>query len=242
VRYSKLASSGGHVLALRSDGAAIAWGDNTYGQASVPPLVGGLTYTQVASGDFHSAALRSDGAVITWGTSQFGLLNVPVLPPSHRYVAIKAGGSETVALVSAVPQPEVFGYGVGCSGLGGLLTLSSTQVPFLGNSGFAMDVTQGVPNASSYLFLATQQAMPAIGIGGGCSIHLDLVSLLAFTQAGVSPIGPLPNNALGSAQFAIPVPGDPSLAGVTLYFQAAASDQSGPFGLTLSNGLVCVLN
>jgi alpha-tubulin suppressor-like RCC1 family protein len=39
-----------HTLLLRSDGSAVAIGDNSLRQCDIPPLDEGMTYTQVSAG------------------------------------------------------------------------------------------------------------------------------------------------------------------------------------------------
>src|SRR5262245_50080018 len=59
--YVEIAAGSTHTVACRSDGSAVAWGDNGAGQTNVPALPPGLVYIAVAAGGLHSAALRSDG-------------------------------------------------------------------------------------------------------------------------------------------------------------------------------------
>lgn len=71
-----VAEGGGHCLALLSDGAVAAWGNNlNYGQcdvpAALPPAVG------VAAGSVHSLVLTRDGTVIGWGGNYYGQRSVP---------------------------------------------------------------------------------------------------------------------------------------------------------------------
>lgn len=89
-----------HSVALRSDGVVVAWGSNSHGQTSVPPLPSGLEYVEVSAGSDHVVARRSDGSVVGWGDNSYGQLDVPALPAGVDYVAIEAGGGVTLALLS----------------------------------------------------------------------------------------------------------------------------------------------
>jgi alpha-tubulin suppressor-like RCC1 family protein len=42
-RVDVIAAGGAHSLALKSDGTVIAWGDNPYGQSTVPSGLSGVT-------------------------------------------------------------------------------------------------------------------------------------------------------------------------------------------------------
>src|SRR5713226_5773237 len=57
-RYKAIAAGWYHSLALGSDGKVVAWGDNTYGQDSVPASLTGVV--AIAAGASHNLALRSD--------------------------------------------------------------------------------------------------------------------------------------------------------------------------------------
>ncbi len=86
-----MAAGGGHSLALCSDGALAAWGDNTYGQlgGSTPHMQKGVPVAvnasslsslygkgvvAIAAGASHSMALCSDGTVSAWGFGGYGQL------------------------------------------------------------------------------------------------------------------------------------------------------------------------
>jgi hypothetical protein len=56
----KVSSLGPSALALRGDGALIAWGDNTYGQTNVPTALS--TVVAIAAGPDHGLALASGAA------------------------------------------------------------------------------------------------------------------------------------------------------------------------------------
>ncbi|RLT32147.1 MAG: hypothetical protein DWI55_05225 [Chloroflexi bacterium] len=73
-----------HVSVLRTDGAVVAWGDNQYGQSSVPPSLSqarAITDTfrivALAAGKNHTLALRANGAIVGWGNNDAGQLNIP---------------------------------------------------------------------------------------------------------------------------------------------------------------------
>lgn len=76
----------------------VAWGDNYYGQTSVPAALGPVI--AIEAGDFHTVALKNDGTVVAWGASPFfqyrGATNVPA--GLAGVTAIAAGGFHTVAL------------------------------------------------------------------------------------------------------------------------------------------------
>ncbi|PAE32020.1 RCC1 domain-containing protein [Bacillus sp. 7884-1] len=99
-KYSKLISAGyGHSLALKSDGTIASWGDNTYGQTTVPD--GLRNVVAIQGGEYHSLALKSDGTVVAWGSNMYEESNVPtglnnVLAISSKFwqsLALKSDGT-----------------------------------------------------------------------------------------------------------------------------------------------------
>ncbi len=81
-----VAAGRAHDMALKMDGTILAWGDNTYGQCSVPAGLTGIV--AIAARDDYSLALRSDGVVFAWGDNTYGQCSVPA---SVRAKAIAAG-------------------------------------------------------------------------------------------------------------------------------------------------------
>lgn len=82
-----------------TDGASrrvIAWGDNNYGQTTVPSDLGEVA--AISAGNDHTVALKSDGRVIAWGDSRHGQATVP--SGLNSVVAIAAGAYHTAALKS----------------------------------------------------------------------------------------------------------------------------------------------
>ncbi len=99
-----IAAGRNHNLALLSDRTIVAWGDNSFGQASPPTDLADVV--AITAGYLHSAALRSNGTVVAWGDSTFGQTNVP--PGLSNVVAIAAGDFYTLALLS---NGNVIGWG-----------------------------------------------------------------------------------------------------------------------------------
>ena len=48
-----------HSLALKADGTVVAWGDNGYGQTTVPSGLSNVV--AIAAGGYHSLALTAEG-------------------------------------------------------------------------------------------------------------------------------------------------------------------------------------
>ena len=73
---------------------AVAWGNNSYGQADVPDGVG--VSVAVAAGVEHSILLSKDGTVTAWGRNDNGQASVP--SGLNSVVAVAAGGWHNLAL------------------------------------------------------------------------------------------------------------------------------------------------
>merc|ERR1719291_779736 len=82
-----LAGGGTHTVLLRSDGSAVACGENYFGQCDLPTLDADLTYTQVAAGGRHTVLLRSDGSAVACGCNEYGQCDLPALVPGLSYTA-----------------------------------------------------------------------------------------------------------------------------------------------------------
>jgi Regulator of chromosome condensation (RCC1) repeat len=80
----QVSASANHTCALKTDGTVVCWGDDTYGQTTVP--AGLASVAQVSSGGYYTCALKTDGTVVCWGNNAFpvpaGLnLNVQDITP-----------------------------------------------------------------------------------------------------------------------------------------------------------------
>lgn len=88
VIVSQVACGHAHSLALTTDGAVYAWGNNELGQAGVSPSISNLgqpqvveslvkkKVLQVACGGHHNLALTESGRVFSWGSNRYGQLGL----------------------------------------------------------------------------------------------------------------------------------------------------------------------
>ncbi len=93
-RFKAVAATANHNLALKQDGTVIAWGDNTYGQTTVPSGLSGVI--ALATGELHSLALKQDGTVVAWGDNFPGQTTVP--SGLSGVIAVAAGAYHNLAL------------------------------------------------------------------------------------------------------------------------------------------------
>jgi hypothetical protein len=99
-----MAGSGRHLLAVKSNGTVIAWGDNHYGQCDVP--VGLSNVTAVTATEHRSLALRNDGTVVAWGANFRGEGSVPV--GLSNVISIAAGHTYTLAVTTGAIPASVY--------------------------------------------------------------------------------------------------------------------------------------
>ena len=91
-----LACGKNHAVLLKNDGTVVCWGNNTYGQSTVP--AGLSNVIAVDAGDNHTIALKSDNTVVCWGDNTYGQVTVPA---GLRAKSISAGGDFCVAIRTA---------------------------------------------------------------------------------------------------------------------------------------------
>jgi alpha-tubulin suppressor-like RCC1 family protein len=120
-----------HSAALLSNGTVVVWGDNSSGQANVPPALSNIV--AIASGDFHILALRADGSVIGWGDDLFGQVDVP--NSITNATAIASGYYHGLALLPTTPatlhvERIANGIVISWSGAGTLQSAPAVTGPF----------------------------------------------------------------------------------------------------------------
>jgi uncharacterized lipoprotein YddW (UPF0748 family) len=89
-----IAAGARHNLALRADGAVVAWGDNASGQCDVPLWLADAV--AIAAGAYHGLAIRANGAVVPWGANDYGQTDVPA--DLGNVIGIAAGTWHSLAL------------------------------------------------------------------------------------------------------------------------------------------------
>ena len=84
-----------HTLVLQQNGTVVGWGDNAFGETTIPPARTSNVLA-IAAGNGHSLALKMDGTVAAWGNNSFGQTSVP--GGLTNIIAIAAGGFQSLAL------------------------------------------------------------------------------------------------------------------------------------------------
>jgi hypothetical protein len=132
--YTQVSAGGCHAMLLRSDGSAVACGQNDWRQCSIPPLDENVTYTQVSAGDYHTVLLRSDGCAVACGSNVNGKSSIPALKswrqwlsfqsPSLRYISdLKPLGRKPERVLQLCFNREADAIVLICFGLDGLEVL-----------------------------------------------------------------------------------------------------------------------
>lgn len=94
VTYTDVGGGYGHAVALRSDGVAVAWGFNPYGQATLPAVPAGATVLQVHAGATFTLLRLSNGAILGSGA---GAATPPALPAGVTFSALWGGEGHAIA-------------------------------------------------------------------------------------------------------------------------------------------------
>ena len=84
--YTHVSSGPTHIVLLKSDGTAEAYGINQKGECEIPALSDGVTYIAAAAGESHTVLVKSDGTAVAFGNQRSGQCDVPPLPEGVRYL------------------------------------------------------------------------------------------------------------------------------------------------------------
>lgn len=191
-----------HILALRSDGAVVGWGQCRGGSCAIPPLPLGLVYTGIASGLDHSLLLRSDGRLLAIGCQGIGSIGcgVPPLPAGVSYVECGASSytswarrsdgavvvfgamfpASTVFTPSGVTHNEL-GYGqLPASRVGAASTYVTVAAGCAGSLPPARLVPRDTPRLGAVLRVNV------------LDVPVDAAFLSTWLGTTVGPFGPLP--------------------------------------------------
>lgn len=157
----------GHSLALKNDGTVVAWGDNTFGQATVPSGLSNVV--AVAAGGRHSLALQKDGNLVEWGQRKLPvrLTNITAIACSIELgsdLAISSDGtviqSSRYDMITSAPK-EVSGIVAVAAG--------SSRYLALRRDGLVLEWTNGSGEAPLHEGLSN-----IVGIASGSSFNLAL--------------------------------------------------------------------
>lgn len=149
-------------------GQIVGWGNNEYGQATVP-VAARSGVTAVAVGVNHTVALKSDGTIVAWGEPSFGKTVVP--PELGPVKAVAAGHVFTMALRV---DDSVMAWGEGSRG--------QTTVPFAAQSG-VVKIAAGYEHAAA---LKTNGVVVAWGrnLEGQATVPAGLAGVTAIAAGG----------------------------------------------------------
>ncbi len=214
-----VAAGNSHTLALKIDGAVLAWGSNGEGQLginsqtaqSVPVPVVGLTgVVAVAAGAANSVALKADGTVWTWGSAhqigngQNARRLVPGQVPGLTDVIAIASGD--VAVYALKGDGTVWAWGDNTSGqIGdasggtGVIRLTAVQVPSLtGVVGIAAGAQHALAVLGTDLSLRAWGLNTTGQIGDGTTNTLRYTPAIVTGLAGVQTVDGAGNRSLAA--------------------------------------------
>lgn len=233
-----------HSLALKGDGSAWSWGNNSSGQLgdytttarTTPVQVAGISDgTWVAAGSDFSLAVRAGGSVAGWGLNSQGQVgdgtvtqrNWPV--PVHGLngvVSLAAGGSHALA---ATTDGAVWSWGANAQGQSGDGTTSANRTPPVQVPGLSNITAVGAGDYTSYAIASDQTVW---GWGDNASYELgdgspdDRLSPVKILDPGYAPkVGtPAFNRVAGTYIAAQSVVVDEATSGATIHYTTNGLD------------------
>jgi alpha-tubulin suppressor-like RCC1 family protein len=171
-----IAAGAFHSLALCSNGTAVAWGDNYYGQLGdhtlterhVPVAVNtnsgvsalyGKTVVAVAASAFHSLALCSDATVAAWGNNTYGQLGDNTT--TNRLVPVVVNTTPLAASqrLAGIPSSSSAGHTLALVAAPPASEITMTGPQTLTNGSFQFAFTN-TPGAFFGVLAATNPSLP----------------------------------------------------------------------------------
>jgi alpha-tubulin suppressor-like RCC1 family protein len=213
IRSISTAILSNHSLAIRTDGAVVAWGNNDNGQlgtgdtanrtvaVAVPNLAGVIA---TAVGASHSLALTADGTVWAWGDNSSGQLGIGTATDQLSPVQVRTSATDTLHSVTSIAaasntsyaltsESAVFAWGINATGQLGTNTMSSESfaVPVHGilNAGFLTGVTAIAATGGTTYALMADGSVLAWGLNAGGQVG-DGTLTQRLTPVQVSSLGP----------------------------------------------------
>ncbi len=184
-------TSGYAVLRVWIPSSVMAWGDNTYGQSSVPAGLTNVVAIGVSAIGEHNLALKSDGTVVAWGGDWYGQANVPA--GLSNVVAVAGGGEFSVALQG---NGNVVAWGDGNVGQTAVPSNLSNVVAIAGGGYFSLALQANgavVPWGWDYLgatdLPSNLSNVVAIAAGGYHSLALQAGGTVVAWGAGTNNSG-----------------------------------------------------
>jgi hypothetical protein len=158
---------------LGNSGSALAWGQNNFGQATVPATFSNLL--AVAGGGSYSLALKNNGTVAVWGANIFpGETNVPA--GLSNVVAIASGEYSSLALKNngtvVAWGPNIFGLTSVPAGLGNAVAVAGGILHSLAIRNDGTVVAWGDNSSGQTNVPANLTNVVAIAAGGSHSLAL----------------------------------------------------------------------
>ncbi len=179
--------------------------------ASLEIRIGSWTATNLAAG-----TTISNGSV---HTIPLPALATGQLHKIHVRVADVAGNrSREILDVMVLSPAALVTVGSGSPGTAGQVpTLSGSTLPRVGEQAFELVVANTVPNTPTIIWSSAALANPPFQLLPNAFVYLSSLDTFSF---GVT-------DSTGNYRAGLPIPNDPGLNGVTLYFQSLVFDPGG---------------
>jgi hypothetical protein len=94
-----------HAIVLREDGAAFAWGNNTFGQTNVPA---GLFFREVKAHGNYSCGITTDNTLKVWGSLQATITNVRNVWVCESFIVVEKYVFTTASTYTVVGNAPAF--------------------------------------------------------------------------------------------------------------------------------------